>query len=72
VVAFYLKKPKRAITLPTVKPDIDKLCRAILDALTDSGAIFDDDSQVVQLVASKNYSTLAQPYVVITVLNAVT
>lgn len=52
-----------------VKPDIDKLCRAVLDALTDA-AIFRDDSQVVRIVASKAYTTTA-PGAVITVRDLV-
>jgi len=38
---------------PTVKPDIDKLVRTVLDALT--GIYYVDDCQVVQLEASKMY-----------------
>lgn len=38
------------------KPDLDKLARAILDALT--GILYRDDSQVVRIVASKRYATL--------------
>lgn len=34
------------------KPDVDKLSRAVLDALTDAGVIA-DDSQVVVLTATK-------------------
>lgn len=34
------------------KPDVDKLSRAVLDALVDAGVI-GDDSQVVALVATK-------------------
>ena len=37
------------------KGDIDKLSRAILDALT--GTLLHDDSQVVQLAAHKRYCT---------------
>lgn len=33
------------------RPDIDKLCRAVLDGLT--GVVFKDDSQVVSLYALK-------------------
>lgn len=36
-----------------VMPDIDKLCRCALDALT--GIVFADDSQVCELVLSKRY-----------------
>lgn len=57
-LAFTVKKPqsapKRKRTWPITRPDIDKLSRTILDALTNSGAIR-DDSQVVVLHARKTY-----------------
>jgi crossover junction endodeoxyribonuclease RusA len=44
--------PKRS-TPPAVKrPDIDKLVRAVLDALSSAG-VWRDDSQVVELFATK-------------------
>lgn len=39
---------------PAVRPDLDKVTRACLDALTESGAIR-DDSLVVELLAVKSY-----------------
>jgi crossover junction endodeoxyribonuclease RusA len=39
---------------PGTRPDLDKLVRAVLDALT--GVAFRDDSQVVAITASKLYS----------------
>jgi len=36
------------------RPDLDKLCRSTLDALT--GTLFHDDAQVAFLVASKEYT----------------
>jgi Holliday junction resolvase RusA-like endonuclease len=39
---------------PSVKPDIDKLARATLDALT--GIVFDDDSRIVELALHKMYA----------------
>ena len=36
------------------KPDVDKLARAVLDALT--GVFFEDDSQVVLLKVAKEYA----------------
>lgn len=39
---------------PHKKPDIDKLCRAVLDALTEA-RVWLDDSQVVGLSAQKRY-----------------
>ncbi len=53
---FYFAKPKSAKksrTLPCVKPDIDKICRATNDALT--GIIWHDDAQIVELTAMKQY-----------------
>lgn len=35
------------------RPDVDKLCRAILDAIT--GIVIGDDGQVCELVAGKVY-----------------
>ncbi len=60
VLYFYLTKPQSRIRknsvpypYPNVKPDIDKLSRSVLDALT--GIIFKDDAQIVSLFAYKNY-----------------
>lgn len=52
---FQVLKPrtvKRA--MPTVPPDLDKLIRAALDALT--GIVYLDDSQVVEIRSSKSYA----------------
>lgn len=45
---------------PAKAPDIDKLTRCILDALTVAGFI-NDDALVVALDASKRFATLANP-----------
>jgi crossover junction endodeoxyribonuclease RusA len=53
---FYLAKntPQRiAYRFPTVKPDVDKLTRAVFDALT--GVLYEDDQQVVGVTAEKNF-----------------
>lgn len=54
---FYLPRPKslpvRLAPSHTKKPDIDKLARAVLDALT--GIMWIDDAQITQLYASKQY-----------------
>lgn len=42
----------------TVKPDVDKLARAILDSGTDAG-IWGDDSQIIDLRITKDYTTYA-------------
>lgn len=70
---FYLPRPKghfgsgrnaavlrpSAPLYPAVKPDIDKLVRACLDALT--GMAFRDDSQVVSLHARKLFADGRHP-----------
>lgn len=74
-LVFTVPKPKSAPktrrTWPIVKPDVDKLARALLDAATYAGMI-GDDSQVVELHAYKVYPSetrraLRQPGVVGTV-----
>ncbi len=74
-VAFWLERPvdhigKTGAVLPsapvhhTVKPDRDKLLRAVQDALT--GIAYTDDAQVVDGPVSKRY-TMFRPHVTITV-----
>jgi Holliday junction resolvase RusA-like endonuclease len=56
-VSFTMPRPKSAPKWrlwPDKKPDLDKLVRAIGDALTQSGAIA-DDAQIVLLSADKQY-----------------
>ena len=55
-VDFFMPRPKslsKKVTEDVKRPDIDKLIRAVLDALT--GIFYSDDSQVVHLFASKKY-----------------
>ena len=57
-ILWTLAKPKskaKRVIHPTCKPDTDKLARAVLDSLT--GVAYEDDSQVVQIVARKQYGT---------------
>jgi len=56
LVDFHLPRPKSVRRkLPTVPADLDKLIRAIGDALTDSGAV-KDDSLIVTIHANKVYA----------------
>jgi len=56
-ITFRLKKPKTVKrALPTVAPDLDKLVRGVLDALT--GCAYLDDSQVIDIKAKKVYSDI--------------
>jgi len=66
VLDFIMPRPKyhflksglraNAPTRHTVTPDIDKLARAVLDALTNAG-VWRDDAQVAQIEAYKTYGT---------------
>lgn len=52
-VIFNMPIPKRATYDYPPRPDVDKLSRAVLDALT--GIVYEDDAQVVELIACKQY-----------------
>lgn len=54
-LTFYLPKPKstpKRVTYHTKLPDLDKLVRAVFDALTNAG-VWKDDAQVIYLTATK-------------------
>jgi crossover junction endodeoxyribonuclease RusA len=55
IVIYEFPWPQRATLrlAPCVRPDCDKLARALLDALT--GIAYDDDGQVVSLTVHKRY-----------------
>lgn len=54
-LGFTLPRPKRPRWgAPAVKPDLDKLTRAVFDALTDAG-VWRDDSRVVSMEVTKKY-----------------
>jgi crossover junction endodeoxyribonuclease RusA len=55
---FLMPRSVRGRVEHTVKPDIDKLLRAVLDALT--GICYEDDSQVMSVIAVKKYGPYEQ------------
>ena len=61
VLRFVLPRPKRLkhASPHTKRPDVDKLARCILDALT--GVVWLDDSQVVSMRAAKRYARQEEP-----------
>ena len=50
---------RSAPAYPGVKPDVDKLARCTLDALTELA--FEDDARIVNLHVGKEYATAAAP-----------
>lgn len=75
---FYMKRPKShfrangllrdtAPAFPLLYPDVDKLARAVMDALT-AGSAWDDDARVVDLTALKRYARQDQPVGVVITL----
>ena len=60
-VTFRVPRPKSVRRPhPSVKPDLDKYLRALLDAFTDGG-IWHDDGQVTEITARKQYATPDHP-----------
>lgn len=57
-IQFRMPRPRSVKRLhPSVKPDIDKLARAVLDGLT-AAAVIVDDSRVISLTAEKVYAEI--------------
>lgn len=68
---FFLPRPqsvsKKKRPLPIKPPDLDKLARALLDGIGQAGNIWEDDSQVIRLTASKFYADDRQPGASVTI-----
>ncbi len=59
-VDFYLERPKTVSfasrPFPIKPPDLDKLVRGVGDGIGQSGVIWGDDSQIIELAARKFYA----------------
>jgi crossover junction endodeoxyribonuclease RusA len=78
-VVFYLRRPAghygtgrnarqlkpSAPRYPTGTPDVDKLIRSLTDAITDSGAWWDDSQVVMYGPTGKRYADRCQPGAVV-------
>jgi len=56
-IEFILPRPRtlhRKVQHPAKRPDLDKLVRAVLDALL--YLVYEDDSQVVHLITEKRFA----------------
>ena len=63
---FFLRPKKPKYALPAKAPDVDKLARNVLDALT--GVAFDNDAKVTDIVMRKRWAEgTNQPGVLITI-----
>lgn len=59
IATFQFQRPKTVSRhFPTVPPDLDKVTRALLDALT--GVAYADDAQVVDLTVQKRYGDIVE------------
>lgn len=54
-LVFWCKKPKTS-KLAHPKPDIDNYAKTVMDAITNAGNLWHDDTQVVRLVAEKQWA----------------
>jgi Holliday junction resolvase RusA-like endonuclease len=65
----FLRPPSAKKRLyPSVAPDIDKLVRSSVDAII--GVLFQDDSQVVKLTASKHYGSPERVEITVSILGS--
>lgn len=70
-LTFHMQRPKTVKRdEPHVRPDLDKLVRAVMDGLT--GVAYEDDQQVCQLHATKRYGDQVGVGVTITGIHAET
>lgn len=61
VLRFFLVRPKSApkrVVLPTTRPDLDQYLKLVLDAGNE--LLWQDDSQVVAISASKQYGDVSR------------
>jgi len=70
-VEFYLPRPKSIKPehrpSPIKPPDLDKLLRGLLDGIGQAGNVWDDDSQVVLVKASKAYADVYPSGAIVTI-----
>lgn len=65
-IAFYKIKPKslpKYVKYWTKKPDLDNMVKLVLDAM--NKVFFQDDAQIVELVATKQYDDVPRTEVII-------
>lgn len=56
---FFMPKPRTVKRLlPSVPPDLDKMCRALFDGLEQNAKVIASDSMIVRVHASKVYAAV--------------
>lgn len=68
-VFVFVKPPSVKRAHMSVKPDLDKLVRAVFDGITDA-ALWEDDGRVVRLVTEKVYGRAPGVHVTVTEVSA--
>jgi len=66
---FFFDRPKslkKSVSAKTTKPDVDKLARTVLDALT--GTVFKDDGQVIELRVAKLFGDRPRAEISVTIV----
>lgn len=66
IVRNLVARPKTT-KLIAPKPDVDNYAKGVLDAITKDGRFWHDDSQVLDLTASKRW-TLGAPHIEVTII----
>ena len=69
-LVFQIQPPQKPRwSLPAVRPDIDKICRGVLDSLSTTKTqlgVITDDARIVSLTATKTYHGTPGVFVTIT------
>lgn len=65
IIFTFVKPPTVKREYMSVTPDLDKLTRFCLDAVTQAGNIWEDDSQVISIKATKTYGAAAKTEIAI-------
>lgn len=65
----FVLPPYKTSTYPIPRVDLDNLMKAVMDAMTRCGAFWQDDHQVVELIATKEFGGAPRTDVKLETLN---
>ena len=59
-ITFFVARPKsvseKKRPYPIVGADLDNYIKSLIDGVQNAGVVFDNDAQIIELIASKKYS----------------